>query len=327
MSFSDSFGRVVRKLRVSVTDRCNFRCLYCLPEEPRWVPRSQILSFEEIERVVGVMLANGVHKVRLTGGEPLVRRDVTKLVAHLARLHGLSVLSMTTNGFYLAEHAAELKAAGLDAVTVSLDSLNPEQFRELVRRDALVKVMEGIEAALAAGFSPIKLNVVPMRGVNEQAIDDFARLARSGPYIVRFIEYMPLDSGGKWSTEKVVSAAEIIERLSAIAPLELVRDQDPHQPSRRYRFADGRGEIGLIASVTQPFCDRCDRIRLTADGKILNCLFSHDEFDLRGPLRNGASDQQLADLIAGAVARKKEGHVINQPGFVPPPRPMVSLGG
>ena len=323
----DAYGRTARKLRISVTDRCNLRCLYCLPEEPAWLPRAEILSFEEIERVARVLVGLGVEKVRLTGGEPLVRTDVQKLAARLALIPGLKGLTMTTNGLHLDEKARPLKEAGLTGLTVSLDALDPETYTRLVRRDALSRVLKGLDSALAAGFSPLKINMVVMRGANDEAVAEFAQLARSGPYIVRFIEFMPLDSGGTWTPERVVTAKEILERVNNVAAVEPVPDQDAHDPARRYRFRDGRGEVGIIAAVSEPFCAQCDRIRLTADGRFLNCLFGHVEYDVRSVLRGGGSDDDIAAVARRAVGEKGPGHLINRPGFIQPRRPMVAIGG
>jgi cyclic pyranopterin phosphate synthase len=326
MSFVDAFGREVRKIRLSVTDRCNFRCGYCLPVEPVWLPRADLLSFEEIERVARLLVPHGVEKLRLTGGEPLLRRDLELLVAGLAAIPGVRGLSITTNGYHLAEKARALREAGLRTVTVSVDALHAATFDALVRRASFDRVMAGIEAALAAGFSPIKLNCVLVRGVNDDQIQGFAELARSGPYVVRFIEFMPLDSGGTWDMSKVVRGEEVRQRITERWPLE-AGPGDPHDPARVWRFRDGRGEIGFISSVSEPFCRSCDRIRLTADGKILNCLFGHVEYDLRAVLRGGGSDAEVVDLVRWAVAEKGPGHLINRPGFVRPRRAMVSIGG
>ena len=339
MSFVDRFGREVRKIRLSVTDRCNFRCLYCLPEEPTWLPRDEILSFEELERVARVLVSHGVTRVRLTGGEPLLRRGLPRLVERLSALPGLEGLTMTTNGYYLGEQAKALRDAGLQAVTVSLDALDRETFEALVLRPSFERVMSGIQAALDAGFAPIKINCVAMRGKNEHQVLAFAELARSGPYVVRFIEYMPLDSGHGWDMSQVVTGAEIRARIAERWPLEPIAQPAAaattrsagtvagRDPATRFRFADGRGEIGFISSVSEPFCGSCDRIRLTAEGKLLNCLFGLKDYDLRGLLRGGASDDAIAAVVRQAVEEKEAGHLINRPGFIQPRRAMVSIGG
>ncbi|MDI3316978.1 MAG: GTP 3',8-cyclase MoaA [Bacillota bacterium] len=320
----DRFGRVVRKMRISVTDRCNFRCQYCMPSENvRWLPRGEILSFEEITRVTRVAVGLGVRRVRLTGGEPLARPELEVLVGQLAAIEGLQDLSMTTNGYFLPEKAEALRAAGLKSVNISLDSLRRERFAELTRRDSLERVLEGIRAARAAGF-PVKINTVLMRGVNEDEVADLIAWSGENGVLLRFIEFMPLDGDRQWSRERVVTAGEILAQAAKLGPVEAV-EADPHQPARLYRAA---GVVfGIIASVSQPFCRQCDRIRLTADGKIRNCLFALAEADLRGPLRAGADDQQLAAVMRDAVWSKWEGHLINQTGFRPPERAMYAIGG
>lgn len=323
----DSYGRVVTNLRISVTDRCNFRCVYCMPEEMTFYDRSEILTYEEILRVARIAARLGVTKVRLTGGEPTVRRDLPVLVRGLSKIHGIGDLSMTTNGARLEELAQPLYDAGLRRLNVSLDSLEPETFARLTRRDMLDKVLRGLEAAAQAGFRPIKVNVVAIRGVTERELLDFARLARENPYEVRFIEFMPLDGDNLWEREKILTGREIVERIHAVYPLERVETGPTPDPARRYRFVDGRGEIGIIASVTEPFCQYCNRIRLTADGKLRTCLFSLVETDLRVLLREGASDLEIAWTIADAVSRKEAGHLINSAEFVKPARNMSQIGG
>jgi len=326
MPFTDTFGRVVRKLRLSVTDRCNLRCRYCLPVEPTWLPRADLLTFEEIERFVRVVVPHGVDRLRLTGGEPLLRRDLAGLVERLAAIPGVDSLAMTTNGVGLDEHAKRLREAGLGAVTVSLDALDPEMYRELVKRDELGRVFAALDTARAVGLTPIKINTVVMRGVNEDQVERFAGMARERAMVVRFIEYMPLDSGGAWDMTQVVSGDELRRRISARWPLEPIA-RAGNDPATRWRFADGRGEIGFISSVTEPFCGSCDRIRLTADGKLLNCLFGKVEYDVRALLRGGASDQQIVALVQSAVQKKEAGHLINRPGFEQPRRVMSAIGG
>jgi cyclic pyranopterin phosphate synthase len=330
MAFVDRFGREVRKLRLSVTDRCNFRCTYCLPVEPTWLPRAEILSFEEIERVVRALVPQGVRKLRLTGGEPLLRRDLERLVARLARVPGVEGLAMTSNGYFLAEKAKALREAGLRSITVSLDALDAATFDALARRPAFARVMAGIEAALAAGFPEIKINSVILRGVNEGEVVRLAELARSGPFVVRFIEFMPLDSGGGWDLSRVVVGAEVRRRIEERWPLEPVAPPvagSGRDPAARYRFRDGRGEVGFISSVSEPFCASCDRIRLTADGKLLNCLFGLVDYGLRALLRGDAGDEELIAAVRRAVEEKEAGHLINRPGFIQPRRAMAGIGG
>lgn len=322
---TDSFGRVHRDLRISVTDRCNFRCVYCMPAEGMvWLPRSEVLSFEEIERIATLFVERyGVDSIRLTGGEPTVRAHLPVLVAKLAALD--VDLALTTNGSTLPSLADELAAAGLRRVNVSLDSLRADRFRELTRRDGLDDVLAGIDAAAAAGLAPVKVNVVAMRGRNDDEIVDFAEFARERGVVVRFIEPMPLDGGGEWTDGGVVPAEEIVRTIDAVHPLEPVTRG--HEPAERYRFADGAGEIGVIGSVTAPFCDSCDRVRLTAEGQLRSCLFATDEHDLRGVLRGGGSDDDLAEVIEAAVGAKWAGHRIGRVDFVRPRRSMSQIGG
>ncbi len=323
----DSYGRIARKLRVSVTDRCNFRCLYCLPDsEITWLPRESILTFEEIYRIVHIAVNLGVQKIRLTGGEPLVRKNVEVLVHFLRQIPGLASISMTTNGYFLLEKVQALKDAGLDGLNISLDTLSREKFAEIVRRDAFDKVIAGIQEARRVGFTPVKINVVLIRGINDDEIEAFTRFARDENITVRFIEFMPLDSAGMWRREMVISAEEILQHVHRVAPFTPV-DPDGSDPAKRYVFDDGRGEIGIISSVSQPFCHLCDRIRLTADGFFRTCLFATKEFDLKPLLRGNASDQEIADFLASAVSMKEEGHLINLPGFVRPTRTMHAIGG
>jgi cyclic pyranopterin phosphate synthase len=321
----DSYGRVHRDLRISVTDRCNHRCVYCMPAEGMtWLPRSQVLTFEEIERVAGVLVGRfGIDGIRLTGGEPTMRAHLPVLVAKLAALG--TDLSLTTNGSTLRSMAHDLAAAGLARINVSCDSLRPHRFATLTRRDELPRVLEGIDAALAAGLAPVKLNVVAMRGVNDDEVVDFAAFGRDRGVTVRFIEFMPLDADGAWSAERVLPAAEIVAAVDAAFPLEPVTRG--HEPATRWRYRDGAGEIGVIGSVTEPFCASCDRVRLTADGKLRACLFATDETDLRALLRAGADDTDLAAAIAGTVAAKGPGHQIGQPTFIRPGRSMSQIGG
>jgi len=324
----DSFGRVATDLRISVTDRCNFRCRYCMPPEGLpWLPKEEILSFEEITRLTNILIESGVDSIKVTGGEPLVRRDVTKLVRMVRDLSPDVDMSITTNGFLLAKHAAELKDAGLGRVTVSCDSLVRHRFAEMTLRDALDEVLEGLRVSAELGLTPVKINTVVIRNHNEFEAVDFARLARSTGYEVRFIEYMPLDAQDEWSADGVVPGAEILERIQAVFPLVPDTDEQP-EPATPYRFADGApGRIGVIPSVTEPFCDSCNRLRLTADGQLRACLFALEETDMRGPLRAGASDDELAELARACIAAKWSGHRIGQPDFVRPARSMSMIGG
>lgn len=321
----DGFGRVHRDLRISITDRCNFRCSYCMPEEGMtWLPRTELLSFEEIFRVASVMVDRfGVDSIRLTGGEPTVRAHLPTLVGMIADLP--VDLALTTNGATLRALAPDLAAAGLRRINVSCDSLRRDRFEQITKRDLLDKVLDGIDAALEAGLAPVKVNAVLMRGVNDDEILDFARYGRERGVVVRFIEYMPLDAQGAWDNESVVTFDEIHRRIDAEFPLEEVPNGSA--PAERFRYRDGGGEIGIVASVTRSFCDRCDRVRLTAEGAFRNCLFAVDEFDLRGLLRSGADDDALADLIARAVGAKWAGHAINQVHFIRPTRSMSQIGG
>jgi GTP 3',8-cyclase len=322
----DRFGRVADDLRVSLTDRCNFRCTYCMPAEGlAWLPRSDLLTYEEIERLVGVFLDLGVRTVRLTGGEPLLRRGVETLVSLLAA-RGVPDLSMTTNGLLLAEKAEALAAAGLRRINVSVDSLLRHRFAEMTRRDALERVLEGLRAAERAGLTPIKLNCVGVRGTNEDEVVDFARFARATGYQVRFIEFMPLDAEDGWRRDRVVPSEEVLEAIDRVHPLVPV-DHGP-EPARVFRFSDGApGGVGVIASVSEPFCGDCNRIRITADGQFRTCLFSRWETDLRTPLREGLSDADIEHVIRGAAWRKELKHYINDAGFQRATRSMSQVGG
>ncbi len=325
----DAHNRTIKDLRISLTDRCNFRCFYCLPHgEPTWAKREKLLTFEELERVAKVFVGLGIDKIRLTGGEPLIRRDVPLLVEKLARLKpALADIALTTNGYDLAKHAAALKAAGLDRITISLDSLRSERFAEITGVDALDRTIAAIDLARTMGFDPVKVNSVIVRGRNDDEVADLARFAREFGISMRFIEFMPLDSGHDWSREMVVSGREILHSIEAEFPLEPAGARGTSTASR-YRFADGApGEIGIIAPVSEPFCGACSRIRLTADGQIRTCLFSQEEHDLRGPIRSGASDEELAEVIRDAVLHKEKGHRINEPDYVQPARSMSFIGG
>jgi cyclic pyranopterin phosphate synthase len=324
----DGHGRLIGDLRVSVTDRCNFRCQYCMPAEGLpWLERAEILSFEEIARVVGVFASMGVGDVRLTGGEPLVRREFPVLAQMISSLHDVRELSVTTNGFLLERDAERLVRAGIDRFNVSMDSLQRDRFYELTRRDALPQVLRGLEIlSTFPEAHPIKINAVGIRDFTEEEVLPFARLARSTPYEVRFIEFMPLDADHSWTPDQVLTGDEIRAAIDAVYPLEA----DPREPSataRVYRFADGHGKVGFINPVSEPFCADCNRVRLTADGRLRTCLFSLNETDLRAPLRDGADDDELREIIRDAVWRKELKHHVGEPGFIQPVRSMSAIGG
>ena len=323
----DRFGRVHTNLRISITDRCNFRCTYCMPEEMEFYPKEQILSYEEIVRLARIAGGLGVDKIRLTGGEPLVRRDVTRLVRALSELGTLRDLSLTTNGARLEEMAEELWDAGLRRINVSLDSLDPSKFTEITRRPLFNAVMRGLEAAARVGFDPIKVNAVAVKGFTEPELLAFAELAREKRYQVRFIEFMPLDGDGAWDHAKVLTQEEILDVIRGRYPLERATPPGSSDPATIFRFTDGRGDIGVIPTVTEPFCGACNRIRLTADGKLRHCLFAVRETDLKTPLRSGASDEELAWGFVDCVREKWAGHLINQTGFEKPRRNMSQIGG
>ncbi|NNE95572.1 MAG: GTP 3',8-cyclase MoaA [Acidimicrobiales bacterium] len=321
----DTFGRAHTDLRISVTDRCNFRCAYCMPEEGmEWLDRGGILTYEEIERIAGILVREaGVTSIRLTGGEPTVRARLPLLVQRLSQL-GVE-LSMTTNGATLPLIAADLRDAGLDRINISIDTLHRDRFYELTKRNELERVLDGITAAVHAGFDPVKLNVVPMRGINDDEILDFLQFGQDRGVTVRFIEFMPLDAQGQWSNERVVTAREILDTAASRFSFEpLTRGSSP---AERFRFTDGSGEFGVIASVTEPFCEACDRMRLTADGQLRNCLFALGHTDLRSLLRSGASDDEILEAIRSEVKKKWAGHAINQVHFIRPTKSMSQLGG
>ncbi len=324
----DGHGRRIADVRVSVTDRCNFRCQYCMPADGLpWLERDDVLRFEEIERIVALLAAMGVHDVRLTGGEPLVRREFPRLAAMLAAVDGVEDLSLTTNGFLLERDAAALVAAGIDRFNVSIDSLQRDRFFAMTRRDALPRVLAGLEALGAHPEAhPIKVNAVAMRGFTEDEVLPFAEFARSHPYEVRFIEFMPLDADRAWSADQVLTGDEVRAIVHARHPLE-PEPREPSATARVYRFADGRGRLGFINPVSEPFCGDCNRIRITADGRLRTCLFSLNETDLRGPLRAGGSDDDLEQVVRDAVWRKELKHHVGEPGFVQPPRTMSAIGG
>jgi cyclic pyranopterin phosphate synthase len=323
----DSYGRVHDDIRISVTDRCNLRCVYCMPEEGlTFLPRRELLTFEEIIRLARVARGLGIVSLRLTGGEPLVRKGLPLLIRGLADI-GFEDLAMTTNGVELGPVAKTLASAGLRRVNISCDSLRPDRFAEIRRRGHLEVVLKAMDAAEAAGLTPLKVNVVLLRGQNDDEIVDFASFARQTGRIVRFIEFMPLDAQGNWARDRLVPGREIFERISEVWPLEPISDRPGTAPAERFRFADGNGEIGLISSVTEPFCGTCNRLRLTADGGLRNCLFSDDERTTRDILRSGGTDNDLALLLRKAVWAKFPGHGINEPGFLSPSRSMSMIGG
>ena len=328
----DGFGRVHRDLRISITDRCNFRCTYCMPAEGMpWLPRSELLSYEELTRVARLMVERyDFDGIRITGGEPTVRAHLPVLIDKLSALRTRDDrpvdVAMTTNGANLGLIAHDLAAAGLNRINISCDSLRAERFRDLTKRDSLAQVLDGIDAAVGAGLAPVKVNVVVMRGVNDDEIVDFAAFGRERGVVVRFIEFMPLDAQGEWTNDQVVTHGEIVAAIDQAFPLESTGHHGA-DPAETFRYADGGGEVGVIASVTHSFCSTCDRIRLTAEGQLRNCLFALDEHDLRGPMRAGASDDELAVIVERAVAEKWAGHSINQVQFIRPKRGMSQIGG
>jgi GTP 3',8-cyclase len=324
----DGHGRRISDLRVSVTDRCNFRCQYCMPAEGLpWLERSDLLTFEEIERVVRLMVSLGIEDVRLTGGEPLVRRDFPRLVGMLSPIEGLHDLSLTTNGYLLKRDSAALVDAGINRVNVSIDSLQRDRFFQMTRRDSLPQVLRGLEAlASHPEVHPVKVNAVAMRGFTEEEAIPFAEFARSTAFQVRFIEFMPLDGDHNWTPDSVLTGDELRGIIHAVYPLEEL-PREPSATARVYRFADGEGEIGFINPVSEPFCADCNRVRLTAEGKLRTCLFSLHETDLREPLRAGATDAELEKIVREAVWRKELKHHVGEPGFRQPPRTMSAIGG
>jgi cyclic pyranopterin phosphate synthase len=330
MSLRDAHNRTIRDLRISLTDRCNFRCFYCLPNgEPPLARKETILTFEEIAYLSDIFVSLGIEKIRLTGGEPLLRRDLPKLVSKLATLKpGLKDLALTTNGFDLPRRVEELTSAGLDRVTISLDSLNRENFLDITGVDALDKVLAAVDAAKRFGLEPIKINAVIVRGRNDNEVIDFARFAREHAVSFRFIEFMPLDSGHEWSRDMVVPGCEVRDAINKVFPLRLKEPTRGHETAWKYKFADGApGEIGIIAPVTEMFCGACSRIRLTADGQIRTCLFSTTEYNLRDQLRSGATRTEIVDFIRSAVLKKEPRHHINDADFVQPSRTMSFIGG
>jgi cyclic pyranopterin phosphate synthase len=325
----DTFGRIHDNLRVSVTDRCNIRCFYCMPETGvKFEAREKLLTFEEIEHFVRVAVSLGVRKLRLTGGEPLLRRDLSKLIHKLVAIEGIEDLALTTNGVLLADQAQALYGAGLRRINVHLDTLDRERFKQITRRDDLAKVLNGIDACLKLGYGPIKINAVAVKNLVEPDIVPLALYGRERGIEIRYIEFMPLDSQGLWDKGKVLLADDMIATLTReIGPLREVPDRDPRAPATDYEFVDGKGRVGFVASVSRPFCLNCNRIRLTSDGKFRYCLFAIDETDMRELLRGNGTDEAIADAIRSSVRDKWLGHEINTQRFVPPPRPMYSIGG
>jgi cyclic pyranopterin phosphate synthase len=328
MALIDTFGRIHDNLRISVTDRCNIRCFYCMPEDVKFGPREDLLTFEEIERVARIAADLGVRKIRITGGEPLVRKDLPLLIRSLVSIPGITDLALTTNAVLLPEKAEDLHKAGLRRINIHLDTLDRERFIQITRRDEVDRVLEGIRVCRELGYSPIKLNAVAVKNLVEPDIVPLARFGRENNIEIRYIEFMPLDAHGLWDRNKVLLADDIVEMLSReICPLVPVPDADPRAPATEYRFTDGIGTIGFIPTISKPFCLNCNRIRLTSDGKLRYCLFAIEEMDIRELLRSGAGDDQIADVIRANVRAKWIGHEINTSKFVPPPRPMYAIGG
>jgi len=344
----DSHGRTLRDLRVSLTDRCNFRCLYCLPESEaahnfyrghwahmpnsapivqQWVPKSHLLSFEEIERVVRLAVGLGIQKIRLTGGEPLLRHGMEELVARIAAIEGIVDLALTTNGFLFPQKARALRQAGLRRVSFSMDSIDRDNFKKITGRDGLAEVLSSLSLAKELGFHPVKVNAVVIRGINDHEVEALAEFAHAQDLSFRFIEFMPLDSARAWLKEMVVPGREVLARLQKRFDLRPVASDNPSATAKRWAFPDGRGEVGIIAPVSEPFCGHCNRIRLTADGKVRTCLFSVTEHDLRAKLRQGSADEELVEWLKGVVWQKEARHHIGEPDFVPPTRSMSCIGG
>jgi cyclic pyranopterin phosphate synthase len=325
----DKFARTIKDLRISVTDRCNFRCFYCIPDEHIvWKRKQELLTYDEIILVSEIAVGLGVEKLRLTGGEPLVRKDIELLIEHLSRIPGLRDLAMTTNGAGLKRRASALRSAGLNRITISCDSLKPETFKTITKRDALQSVLDGIEATTAAGFPPPRINCVVIRGMNDDEVTDFADFARAKGVCVRFIEYMPLDNGHQWDRQMLVSGREVLQRIEERHKLVPIDRDSPSETALKYAFADGApGEIGIIAPVTMPFCGACSRLRLTADGNLRTCLFSMVDHNIRDLLRRGATRDRIAQFMIDTVLKKKAGHRINEPDFIQPPRTMSFIGG
>ncbi|MBI4243037.1 MAG: GTP 3',8-cyclase MoaA [Planctomycetes bacterium] len=322
---ADTFGRIAKKLRISVTDRCNFRCIYCMPVNPVWMPRGDLLTFEEIRRLSAVFASLGVTSVRLTGGEPLIRRDICKLVSSLKSISSLKEVNITTNGFYLTDRINELIDAGIDRINVSLDTLRPERFEQMSRTKLLDKVLKGIECCKTNGLSKTRLNVVVIKGYNDDELLDLIDFGRKSGFETRFIEFMPLEGDNIWSSDKVVTQEEMLNIIKKQLRCKAIQSNSS-SPSTTYELEDG-SIFGIIPSVSNPFCRSCDRLRLTADGKFRTCLFAVEETDLKGPLRAGASDEEIKHIVKTSVFKKWDGHMINQPGFVKPVRNMYQIGG
>lgn len=325
----DQYNRIATNLRVSITDVCNLRCLYCMPADMDFIETSQIMTFEEIVQLVNIAVDLGVNKVRLTGGEPLVRRGLTSLVKQLFSISGLTDIGLTTNGIGLDRQAQELYNAGLRRINVSLDALSESKFTQVTRRNLLGRVLTGLKIARQVGFDPIKINAVPMRGFTEDEVLDLVTFSRDNGYEMRFIEFMPLDADDIWGQDVFIPNSELKERIGQVFPLKIEtgNGRGLHHTAQNYHFQDGKGKIGFISSVTEPFCSDCNRVRLTADGKFRNCLFSLKEEDLLTPLRNGASNQQIAGLMKKTVAGKAPGHLINSTEYTKPDRSMSMIGG
>jgi len=324
----DAFGRVAKKLRISVTDRCNFSCIFCMPSQPIWIPKEEILTYEEIERLVRIFAKLGIEKVKLTGGEPLVRKDIEILIKKISNIEGIKSVSITTNGYFLPEKAKTIKEAGIDSCTVSFHSLDKEKFNSVTGRDVYDRVLKGIQAAIDAGFKKVKINTVIIRGYNENEILDLVEFARNNRLILRFIEYMPFDGLHLWNLDKVVTGKEILQVIKRKYDFEEI-PRESGSTSKNYRFKDGKGEFGIITSISQPFCSDCDRVRLKADGKLVPCMFSKDEYDLKVPLRKGASDEELMKLIKAYYYRKFRGVETLIKSHILPKhiRPMHTIGG
>ncbi|MCH8208410.1 MAG: GTP 3',8-cyclase MoaA [Nitrospinae bacterium] len=325
----DGMGRHIINLRISVTDRCNFRCTYCMPaDNVEFMDRDKLLTFEEITRIANIVSSLGIHRLRLTGGEPLMRKDLHVLIGMLSKVEGIDDIAMTTNAFFLKDQARRLREAGLQRLNISLDALDPEKFKHVNRRDCLQQVLDGLAEASKVGYKAIKINAVAMRNFSESEIMRLIELGRSDGFEIRFIEFMPLDADGQWDNDQVLSGQTIRRVLEdQIGPLVPLASEDPSQPATDYAFADGVGTIGFISPVTEPFCHRCNRLRLTAEGQLRNCLFSTEEWDARQVMRGGGTDEELAELVRASIGAKKAGHGINSDEFVKPQRAMYQIGG
>ena len=325
----DRFNRIATNLRVSVTDICNLRCTYCMSEDMQFIDESKIMTFDEIEQLIRVAVSLGVDKVRITGGEPLVRRGLSDLISKVIKIDGIKDVSLTTNGIGLAKQAQALYDVGLRRINVSLDTLSKAKFQQITRREALAKVLEGLEEAKRCGFDPIKINAVSMRGFTEEEVVNLVSFARENSYEMRFIEFMPLDADDIWGRNMFVPKKELVDKITKLYPLEPVKSSSKlkHETAKHYQFKDGLGKVGFISSVSEPFCDDCNRVRLTADGKFRNCLFATDETDLLTALRKGASNEVIAKMMIESVANKEAGHLINSVDFVKPERNMSMIGG